>query len=257
MSGRSRYRRWAVTIIGLGLTATASAQSSAARLAEGDRAFAAHRGAEAYAAYRAAVAADSTSFEALWKLSRSEVDLGEAEPDPARRSAYYVSARTHAQQAVHVRPNHAEGHFAAARAAGRAALAVSSRERIAYAKEVRSEALEALKYDPEHAGALHVLGVWHAEVMRLNPILRSIAKTFLGGQVFGTASWAEATRYMERAVAVDPTRIVHRLDLGMIYADRGMKTEARETFGWIARAPVTDANDALYKSQAAARLRKL
>jgi thioredoxin-like negative regulator of GroEL len=41
--------------------------------------------------------------------------------------------------------------------------------------------------------------------------------------VLGQANWKDAVSYMERAVAVDPDRIAHRLDLALIYADTGDK----------------------------------
>ena len=36
---------------------------------------------------------------------------------------------------------------------------------------------------------LHVMGMWNAEVMRLNTFSRAVAKNVLGGRVFGAASW--------------------------------------------------------------------
>ena len=129
-------------------------------------------------------------------------------------------------------------------------------ERIKYSKLIRADALDALKADSVHPGALHVLGMWNAEVMRVNGLARAIAKTFLGAQVFGLANWDEAQRLLEAAVRSDPRRIVHRLDLGGIYADRGQRDRAREQYAWIAAAPIVETNDDLYKRQAAERMNK-
>ena len=51
--------------------------------------------------------------------------------------------------------------------------------------------------------------------------------------------------------------IVHRFDLAGILADRGDAAGARRQYDWIARAPVVDPNDDLYKRQAADRVKKL
>ncbi len=126
-----------------------------------------------------------------------------------------------------------------------------------YAGEVRAHALEAIRLDPRHAGALHVMGMWNAEVMRLNGVARFMAKNFLGGQVFGSASWNEAQRYLEQAVALEPNRLVHRIDLAEIYADRGNTAKAREQAEFLVQAPATEANDAKYKRDAEALLRRL
>ena len=127
--------------------------------------------------------------------------------------------RVGAEAAVAANPRDAEGHFSLARAIGRKALTVGVRDRIHFAKIVRAEALEALKDDSAHAGALHVLGIWNAEILRVNGLARLFAKSFLGAGVFGLASWGEAQRLLERSVQLDPNRIVHHLDLGAIYAD--------------------------------------
>ncbi len=122
---------------------------------------------------------------------------------------------------------------------------------------MRNEALAALAIEPRHAGALHVMGGWNAEIMRLNGLSRLVAKRFLGGKVFDEANWDNAQRYLEQAVAADSGRIVHRLDLGAVYADRHQTAQAIEQFEWIARAPVTDYNDPNYKKAAERRLAEL
>ena len=94
------------------------------------------------------------------------------------------------------------------------------------------------------------MGMWNAEVMRLNSVTRSVAKNLLGGRVFGTASWKEAIRYMEASVAAEPDRIVHRVDLGEVYRDSGNKARARAEFETALRLAVTDVNDEQYKAQA-------
>jgi hypothetical protein len=136
-------------------------------------------------------------------------------------------------------------------------LSQGPRDRVKFAREVREQALEALRLDPKHSGALHVMGLWNAEVMRLNGITRLIAKNFLGGQIFSEANWDAAQKYLESAVAADSGRISHRLDLGMVYADRHLKQQATEQFEWIARAPSSDFNDPHYKQLAARRLAEI
>jgi uncharacterized protein HemY len=101
------------------------------------------------------------------------------------------------------------------------------------------------------------MGVWNAEVMRLNGFSRMLARNLLGGKVFGSASWAEAQRYMEASVAVEPERIVHRIDLAEIYRDVGNKAKARAEFEMAMKLPISDYNDRRYKAQADKGLRAL
>lgn len=203
------------------------------------------------------VAADTNSYDWLVKAAHEAVDRGEFNSSADQRKTLYKNAEQYARRAVAANPNDAEGHFELARAVGRNALTMGTRDRIKYAGEVREQAMDALKANPKHAGALHVMGVWNAEVMRLNGFSRMIAKNFLGGKVFGEASWDNATKYLEEAVALDPNRITHRLDLAAVYTDRDQKAKAIEEYEWIARAPVTDVNDAQYKEVAARKLKEL
>jgi tetratricopeptide (TPR) repeat protein len=251
--------RYLALAAGLALAAAtaAPAQSAAEHVQAGDQAYDALKPAESVTHYEAAIAADSGNYEALWKVSRSLVDMAEFEPDAAKRQEWYKAAERYARRATRVNATDAEGHFSLARALGRVALTLGAKDRVKYAGDVRAHALKALEHDPNHAGALHVMGRWNAEVMRLSGFSRFMAKRFLGGKVFESASWKEARRYMERAVEVDPERITHHLDLGEIYADIGEKVEARQQLQLVLDSPEREFNDRHYKRQAEQMLARL
>lgn len=249
-----------VQTVGAQSTTPDGAQSVAARIAQGDSAHEAMSPAFALAHYKAALAIDSMSYEALWKASRDAVDLGEFNADPAQREQYFTEGEKYARRAVAVNPDDAEGHFVLARALGRVALTLGVKQRVKYAKEVRAQGLQALQYDSLHPGALHVLGRWNAEIMRLSGISRFFAKNFLGGDIFSQASWDKAVDYMEKSVKQDPTRLVHHLDLAEIYRDRnedGDRERAREQFQLVIDGKPLDYNDKFYKQQAEAEVKKL
>jgi tetratricopeptide (TPR) repeat protein len=239
---------------------TASGQTAAEHVATGDKDYTALNATGALAEFKAAIASDSTYEEAYWKASRTLVDLGEYEPDKDKQKDFYAQAKDLATKAAALKPSDPEAYFSVARAVGRVALSLGKKERVRYAKDVRTAALECLRLDSAHAGANHVMGRWNAEIMRLSGFSRFMAKNFLGGDVFGTASWAEAVRYMERAVQLDPVRITHHLDLAEVYRDRnkpGDKEKAKEQFQAVIDGRVTDFNDAHYKQEAQDELAKL
>ncbi|MGH7603913.1 MAG: hypothetical protein ACRENK_07930 [Gemmatimonadaceae bacterium] len=242
--------------IGMVLAASvAGAQTAADHVTLGDKEYVAMNAPAALAHYEEAIKVDANNYEALWKASRSAVDLGSAERDDHKREAEFKSAEGYARRAVAVNPGDAEGHFHLARSLGKNALTQGPRSRIKYATEVRTQALECLKINPKHAGCLHVMGMWNAEVMRLNGFTRMLAKNLLGGRIFETASWAEAKRYMEESVANEPNRIVHHVDLGGVYRDMGEKDKARAEYQTVMKLPNTDYNDRQYKAEADAALR--
>lgn len=235
----------------------AGAQTTPSHTALGDKQYVALDAPAALAHYEAAIATDPKDYEALWKASRTLVDIGSYENDAEKRGLMYGRAELYARRAAEANPGDAEGHFHLARALGKNALTQGTRARVRYATDVRGHALECLKINPKHAGCLHVMGVWNAEVMRLNGFSRMLAKNLLGGKVFGSASWNEAQRYMEESVALEPERIVHRVDLAEIYRDVGKKDKAKAEFETVIKLPVSDYNDRRYKVQADKGLRAL
>ena len=250
----------------LGAASVAGAQGGAdggasggveSRLASGDAAMADRNAEAALVQYEAALTAAPEAYGALWRTAMALIDAWEYSSDTDGRTAAFRRAAALARGAVEVRPAGVEGHFELSRALGREALSVSARERTSYALDIREEAMTVLRLDSLHAGAHHVLGRWHAEVMRLNRFTRMIAKTFMGGKVFGEASWREAVRLLERATTLEPNRAVHLLVLGQVYRDAGNTTKAREALQAAIRAPLRDVNDEQYKREAERDLAQL
>ncbi len=239
------------------LASVASAQSAADHLRLGDEAYNRFQPAAALQHYEAAVTADPKNYEALYKAARSAMDESEMISDKEQRSQLFKKGELYARRAIEANPRDAEGYFHLARSLGRLAQSLGVRDRIKYATAVRENALKALQIDSTHAGALHVMGVWNQEVMRLNGISRMIAKNLLGGQVFSEASWGNAVKYMEKAVAADPERITHKLDLGKVYADLDQKEKARAMFQAVLAGKQHDAADPMYKKEAEQALKEL
>jgi len=235
---------------------SAGAQSAQEHIAIGDREHVAMNAPGALQHYQEAIRVDPKSYEALWKASREAVDVGEFAA-PGQRDSLYGEAELYARRAVEANSGDAEGHFNLSRALGRKALSLGKRDQVRYARDVRTQALETLKLNPKHPGALHVMGMWNYNVMRLSGMTRFMAKTFLGGKVFDSANWDDAQRYMEESVANDPTRLVHHLDLARVYAARGNTAKAREQYELVIRGTRTEYNDRHYQSEADAELKKL
>jgi len=242
--------------VGMVLVASvASAQTAADHIALGDKEYVAMNAPAALAHYEEALKVDPKSYEALWKASRSAVDLGSFDRNDKTRENYFKSGELYARRAVEVNPGDAEGHFHLARSLGKNALSQGPRARIRFATDVRAHALECLKINPKHPGCLHVMGMWNAEVMRLNGFTRMLAKNLLGGKIFSSANWPDARKYMEESVANEPDRIVHHVDLGGVYRDIGEKDKARAEYEAAMKLPNRDYNDRYFKAEADAALR--
>jgi predicted Zn-dependent protease len=144
----------------------------------------------------------------------------------------------------------ADGHFALAAAVGRASLGMGRKERIRRARVIHDEAQRTLALNPRHDGAYHILGRWNAEIMRLSGLSRFFAKSLLGAGIFKQASWQGAVANMERAVALDPGRLYHRLELAQIYVDRKRYQDARAQLDTLQGLPDREVLDSVYRRQA-------
>ncbi|HET6922586.1 MAG TPA: tetratricopeptide repeat protein [Anaeromyxobacteraceae bacterium] len=199
---------------------------------------------------------------ALWRAARAQVDIakqvkGEHEYTRSVRDSVYQVARDFAERAVAADSNEAEAHFTVALVLGQLSLTRSGNERVRFARTIYDEAARAVALDSAHDGAHHVLGAWHAEIKRLSGLTRFFAKTLFGAGFMDRAHWDSATTHLEKAVALNPTYIHHRLELAQVYADRSRWAEARAQLEAIPSLPDRDVVDGDHRTAAAALLQKI
>lgn len=248
----------ALVLASLSVSAPLGAQtqpSAAGELALGDSAHAALAPERALGHYRAALGRDSLNYDALWKSGRELVDVakqitGTDDASDHRRDSLYLQARTFGEAAERVNPNGADGHFTVGQALGRLSLTKGGKERVRFARMIYDEGMRAIALDSTHDGAYHLVGAWHAEVMRLSGFQKFFAKTLFGGGFLDKGNWNDAQKYLLRAIALKPQNIFHRLELGEVYVDLGKYSKAREQFRAIETLPLADVLDHKYKQDA-------
>ena len=237
--------------------ASLRAQDLAALLAAGDSAYDTYRPADAVRAFESALAIDSLDYGANWKAARSMVDIakqitGSQDSLKRRRDSLYSVARGYAERALRVDSTDAEAHFTLALVLGQLSRTRGGKERVRFARIIFDEASRAVALDSTHDGAHHVLGAWHAEVKRLSGIQKFFAKTLFGGGFLDRGSWDEAIAHLQRAVALRPNHVFHRLELAEVLVDRKRYSDARELLETIPPLAQSDPMDDQYKRDAAA-----
>lgn len=251
-------RRLYITTLFVLAPAALCAQTASDPVAAGVAATEALDPAAALAHFEQALAADSADAEAAWRASIAAVDVGkQLEDDEDRRDSLYLLAEQLARHAVATDSLEADGWFALSNALGRTALSIPPKERIRQAAAIREAALRAIELDPRHDGAYHVLGRWHAEIMRLSGVTRFFARRFMGARVFDEASWEAAVENLERAVELNPTYIYHRLDLAEVLAERREWDAARRQLEAIAGLADRDVQDPEHRARAAELLEEV
>jgi tetratricopeptide (TPR) repeat protein len=228
-------------------------------LAEGIR-LAAMRPAEALPRFEALLARDSTDVEANWRAATALNDVAAqltADVARTRRDSLLANAQLRARRAVRLAPDNTRALFVLGLVLGNTALTRGIKERVRLAVEIRDLALRSLAADSLNDGAHHLLGRWNYEVMKLSGFERLVARTFLGGGVMRKASWEEARRELSRAVALDSTRIYHRLDLAHVQLATHQQADASIQLRAIARTPIRFAADSGYQREARALLERI
>lgn len=191
----------------------------------------------------------------LRKIARQYSDRVVDLETEAEKRASVLHALDYSRRAVALEPTNAENVLSVAVCHGKLALYGSTREKVQYSRLIREDAERALALDPSYAWAHHLLGRWHHEVADLGPAARIFVRMFYGG--LPTASTAEAVRHLERAVALEPQQLQHRLELGFAYAADHQPAKARATFEAGLALPSREKHDEPAKARARAALAQL
>lgn len=210
--------------------------------------------------FEAILSEDSLDLAANWRAAIAWSDLSlplTRKADRYGRDTLLARAQDRARRAVRAAPGNADALFALGLVLGNTALTKGTKEKVRMATEIHSLALRAIAADSNHDGAYHLLGRWNYEVMSLSGFERFVAKSILGGGVFGLASWEEARRDLERAVSIDPDRIYHRLDLARVLTARNETAAAQAQLRRIGELSNRVAADSTYRREAVELLARL
>lgn len=99
-----------------------------------------------------------TKGEYLWRLCRAQVRRGENRAKKGEKLADYESARGNCEKAVALSPGSADAHFWYGVSMGRWGQAKGMLKALFLIKPIREQMAAALKLQPGHGGAHHVLG---------------------------------------------------------------------------------------------------
>lgn len=134
-----------------------------------------------------------------------------------QKKALFNKAQEYAKKAISLNANNAEGYFELARAQGRLAQFAGILQSLGLAGEMKKNLDTAVKLNPNLAGAYVALGLWNANLD---------AKGFAARAATG-ASKAQVVPNLEKAAALEPNVITHRLEYANALLLGGNKAGAK------------------------------
>jgi len=197
---------------------------------------------------------DDQNFEALIKLSRAYIDLGDMIPDSGsdwkeRRLKDYRTAEDYARRAIKANPNSTWGYFYLGASLGVTAVVSPVARQVELAEEIRVALEKSLALDPNNGFAYHAYGVWHRKVSEIGKMSRVFASV-LYGRSLPQGSLEKSVEYLKKAIAINPTVIVSRLELANTYIAMEDYQAARTMLASIRNLPVQFSDDAKHKERA-------
>jgi FimV-like protein len=198
--------------------------------------------------------ADPQNFEALIKLSRAYIDLGDMIPESTsdwkeRRLKDYQTAEDYARRAIKANPNSTWGHFYLGASLGLTAVVSPVARQVELADEIRVALEKSLALDPNNGFAYHAYGVWHRKISEIGKMSRALASV-LYGRSLPQGSMEKSVEYLKKAIALNPTVIVSRLELANTYIAMEDFQAARTMLSSIRNLPVQFSDDAKHKQRA-------
>lgn len=201
-----------------------------------------------------ALAAAPGNFEALWRVVRGQVDLGEEAQDNGKdgqAEAWFNKALATSRELVRLHPGQSNAHYYRALAVGRRALFAGGKEKVGLAQEIEREALKALEIDPRNGRAHGLIGRYYREMAHLGWVMRKAAETLYGDLPKGGDE--KALSHLRKATELEPGWVFAWFELAETLEVMGHQEEARKVFHKAASLPRTDHRDPLLKAEAARR----
>ena len=194
------------------------------------------------------------NFEALAKLSRAYIDIGDSISESStnwkeRRLKEYRTAEDFARRAVKVDPNSTWGHFYVAASLGNIAVISPVSRQVELAGEIREALEKSIALDAGNGFAYHAYGVWHRKMAEIGQMSRMFASV-LYGRSLPAGSMGESIEYLKKAITINPTIIISRLELARTHAALEEWPAARSLLSSIRNLPVRFSDDAKHKQKA-------
>jgi tetratricopeptide (TPR) repeat protein len=210
---------------------------------------------EALPLYLSAEKIEPKNPELLVRIARQYRYLMTDASDTQEKLRLGHLALDYSERAAACGPKDCDAQLATAITLGKMLPFMPVKEQVSASPRIKESVDKALAIDPRNDNAWHILGRWNRVLAEI-----SSAKRFLAGMIYGQlpkGSIDEAEQDMKKAIAINPHRLMHYIELGRIYAQMGRKDEARESINKGLGMPDAEKDDPETKARGREALAKL
>ena len=206
--------------------AAAQAQNAAALIEKGGRFDEQLKEKEALECYLPANRLEPNNVDLLVRIARQYRHLMSDTTSKMEKLRLGNISLQYAQRAAALAPNDSEAQLSPAISYGKMLPYMTSKDQVAASPLIKAAVDRTLQLDPRNDTAWHILGRWNRVLANVNVVKRLLAKAVYGDLPVTTNEEAETC--LRKAIAINPKRLIHYIELGRIYAEMGRKKEARD-----------------------------
>ena len=161
----------------------------------------------------------------------------------------------YAQRAAALAPNDSEAQLSPAISYGKLVPFQGIKEQMEAARRIKEAADKAIRLNPHNDLAWDVLGRWNKVLADVNGIKRALGSLIYGELPMG--SNADAVVCFQKAIEINPNRLMHYIELGQTYAQMGKTADARRLIDKGLAMPDVEKDDPEIKRRGRETLAKL
>lgn len=206
--------------------ASAHGQNADALIAKGDPLDQKLEAAEALQFYLPALKQEPNDVALLNRIARQYRHLMADASDKAEKLRLGHLSLNYANRGAELAPNNAEAQLSPAISYGKMLPFMKSSDQVDAAPKIKAGCERAIELDPDNDNAWHILGRWNRTIADIPGVKKMLAGVFF--DKLPEASNEEAEKCLRKAIALNPRRAIHYIELGHIYVQMGRKEEARK-----------------------------
>ena len=210
---------------------------------------------EALKHYLAAEKLEPNNVRVLISIARQYRHLAVDAATKAEKVRLGRVALGYSQRAAVLGPNDAEAQLSVAISHGKLLPLLPTKEQVDTSPRIKSAVDKTLRLEPKNDFAWHILGRWNRNLAEISGVKRALAGAIYGGLPKG--SNADAERALLKAIALNPSRLMHYVELGRVYAQMGRKDDARKSLQKGLAMPEVEKDDFETKARGREALQKL